>query len=281
MSGLQPPALAASLTALLDAASQALRSGQPPPAGDVVAAGLTVADLAVTVTTVLALVYFWLTERPRLQRFALSFLPAHRRAGARTTWNAIEGRLGAWLRGQLTLMGLLAVMAATAYAILGLPSALLLGMIAGLAEAVPIVGPLIGAIPAALIAAVLRPDLLLGVALAYVAIQLIEGNVLLPLVMRNAVGVSPFLTVVSILAGSAIGGLAGALIAVPFTAALVVILERLQDRAVPVAQESAAEPAIPVSDGHPPPPAGASRPAPVSSGPPGRRAQSAKNATAR
>ena len=193
----------------------------------------------------LALVYFWLTQRPRLQRFALSFLPARRRAGARTTWNAIESRLGAWLRGQLTLMGLLAIMATTAYAVLGLPFALLLGVIAGLAEAIPIVGPLIGAIPASLTAAVLRPDLLPGVLLAYVAIQLIEGNVLLPMVMRNAVGVSPFLTVVSVLAGSAIGGLAGALIAVPFTAALVVILERLQDREVPIAQESTAEPAIP------------------------------------
>ncbi len=244
VSSLQPPALASSLTALVDAADRAVQPGQPLPAGDIVAAGLTVADIVFSVMTVLTLVYFWLTERPRLQRFALSFLPADRRAGVRVTWNAIEWRLGGWLRGQLILMGLLAVMATALYTIIGLPSALLLGVIAGLAEVVPIVGPLIGAVPAVLTAVVLRPDLLPVVAVGYVAIQVIEGNVLVPLIMRNSVGISPFLTVVCLLAGGAIGGFVGALVAVPLTAATVVVLERLQDRRVPVVQEVAAEPAI-------------------------------------
>ena len=202
--------------------------------------GVTVADIALSVVTVLALVYFWMTESPRLQRFALSFVPPDRRAGTRDAWNDIEVRLGGWVRGQLTLMGVIALATGSAYAILGLPSALLLGLIAGLAEGIPMLGPAIGAVPALAVAAILRPDLLIPVVVAYVIIHVIEGNVLVPKVMRNAVGLSPFLVVVSLLVGGAVGGLIGALVAVPIVASLEVVLERMQDRAVPVAQDSAA-----------------------------------------
>jgi predicted PurR-regulated permease PerM len=238
--GIQPPALAASVTAIVDAGLSALKPGSDPLPDDVVAFGLTVADIVISVVTVLALVYFWMTESPRLQRFGLSFVPPERRAGTRDAWNDIEVRLGGWVRGQLTLMGVIAVATGSAYAILGLPSALLLGMIAGLAEGIPMVGPAIGAVPALAVAAILRPDLLVPVVAAYLVIHVIEGNVLVPRVMRNAVGLSPFLVVFSLLVGGAVGGLIGALVAVPIVASLEVVLERMQDRVVPVAQDSAA-----------------------------------------
>jgi predicted PurR-regulated permease PerM len=237
--GIQPAALADSVTALIVAGLRALEPGTEPRPDDVVAFGLTVADIVLSIVTVLALVYFWMTESPRLQRFGLSFVPPERRAGTRDAWNDIEIRLGGWVRGQLTLMGVVAVATGTAYTIMGLPSALLLGLIAGLAEGIPMVGPAIGAVPALAVAAILRPDLLVPVVVAYLIIHVIEGNVLVPRVMRNAVGLSPFLVVVSLLVGGAVGGLIGALIAVPIVASLEVILERLQDRAVPVAQDSA------------------------------------------
>ena len=122
---------------------------------------------------------------------------------------------------------------------MGLPSGPILGLIAGLAEILPLVGPALGVVPAILIAAVLRPDLLVVVVAAYVVIHLVESNVLVPFVMRNAVGVSPFLLLVSLLVGAALDGLLGALIAVPIVAAAEAVLERLQDRAVPVAQDAA------------------------------------------
>ena len=237
--GIQPPALAASLTAIVDAGLRALKPGTDPRPDDVVAFGVTVADIALSVVTVLALVYFWMTESPPLQRFALSFVPPDRRAGTRDAWNDIEVRLGGWVR-QLTLMGVIALATGSAYAILGLPSALLLGLIAGLAEGIPMLGPAIGAVPALAVAAILRPDLLIPVVVAYVIIHVIEGNVLVPKVMRNAVGLSPFLVVVSLLVGGAVGGLIGALVAVPIVASLEVVLERMQDRAVPVADSAAA-----------------------------------------
>ena len=85
----------------------------------------------------------------------------------------------------------------------------------------------------------MKPEVLPFVVIAYVVIQLIESNVLVPIVMHNAIGVSPLLIVLSLLVGTALGGLVGALVAVPVVAGLEAILERLQDRDVPVAEDSA------------------------------------------
>jgi predicted PurR-regulated permease PerM len=236
---LRPRGLSTSITALVDAAEDAL-TPPPPDPDEVVEVGLTVAEAVGSVATVLAIVFFWLVEHARLQRFALAFLPAHRRAGARDAWNEVESRLGMWVRGQLILMASIGVATGIAHTLLGVPSSLLLALIAALTEAIPIIGPLLGAIPAILVAATVSPELALVVAGITVVIQFVEGNVLVPMVMRNTIGLSPFLVIVSVLIGGSVGGLAGALFAVPFAAATLVVLERMQARDVPVAQDPAA-----------------------------------------
>ena len=216
---------------------------QPPPPPDpdtVVEVGPAVAEAAVALATLLTIVFFWLVEHARLQRYVLAFLPAERRAGARDAWNEIETRLGLWVRGQLILMGAMGLATGIAYTLLGLPGALLLGLIAALTEAIPIVGPLLGAIPAVLVAATVSPELALVVAGVYVVLQFVEGSVLVPLVMRNTVGISPLLVLVSLLIGAAVGGFVGAFLAVPIAASIEIVLSRLQARETPVAQDPAA-----------------------------------------
>jgi predicted PurR-regulated permease PerM len=236
---LQPDALRTSLGAIIDAASKALKPGPAPGAGQVVSEGLAVGNAVVSALTIMTLVYFWMTERARLQRYVLSFVRPERRGGTREAWNEVELRLGHWVRGQLTLMAALAVMTGVAYSLLGLPSALLLALIAGIAEAVPIVGPALGVGPAVLVALAIKPEVLPLVVIAYIVIQLIESNVLVPIVMRNAIGVSPLLIIMSLLVGAALGGFFGALVAVPIVAGFEAVLERLQDRDVPVAEDAA------------------------------------------
>jgi predicted PurR-regulated permease PerM len=236
----RPAALATSLTALIDSVSAALK---PPDASDpdtVVEVGTTVAELVATLATLLTMVFLWLVERPRIQRYTLAFLPAEQRAGARTAWNDVELRLGLWVRGQLTLMATMGVMTGIAYSLLGVPGALLLALIAAITEAIPIVGPLLGAIPAVLVAATVSPELALIVAGIYVVLQFVEGNVLVPIVMRNAVGISPLLILVSLLIGAAAGGFIGAFLAVPVAASIEIVLQRLQAREEPVAQDPSA-----------------------------------------
>ncbi len=236
---IKPSGLSRSVTSLIDAASRALQppaSATPAP-GQVVQIGLTVAETITSILTLLTVVYFWLTEHARLQRYALAFVPEARRKRARDVWNAAETRLGMWVRGQLILMGSIGIATATAYTLLGVPAALLLGLIAALAEAIPIVGPLLGAIPAVLVAATVSPELALAVAGVYLVLQLIEGNVLVPIVMRNTIGISPFLVILSVLIGGAAGGFVGALLAVPLAAVGEVLIEGLQAREIPVAQD--------------------------------------------
>jgi predicted PurR-regulated permease PerM len=238
-SGLRPAALADGLTSAIDALASTLRDPQAAAdPGAVVQVGLAIGDAFVSVVTVLTLVFFWLTGHQRLQRFTLALLPVDHRGGVRHGWNEVETRLGLWVRGQAILMGTIFALTTVAYFVLGLPNALLLGVIAGLAEIIPIVGPLLGAIPALLVAAVTgQIDLVLLVAGVYVVIQVVEGNVLVPMVMKSTIGVPPFLVVVSLVIGAAAGGLVGALLAVPLVAAVVVILERAQDRETTVTLE--------------------------------------------
>jgi predicted PurR-regulated permease PerM len=235
---LRPRGLGTSITALMDSLEETVRPAPPDP-DEVVQVGVTVAEAVVSVATLLALVFFWLVEHARIQRFVLAFLPAGRRGGAREAWNEVENRLGLWVRGQLILMGTIGVATGILYTIIGLPSAMLLALIAAITEAIPLVGPLLGAIPAVLVAATVSPETALLVAAIYLLIQFVEGNVLVPIVMRNTIGISPFLVLLSLLIGGAAGGLVGALLGVPVAAAIVVVLERLQARDIPVAQDPA------------------------------------------
>jgi predicted PurR-regulated permease PerM len=237
---LRPAALSTSVTALIDSVAAIFASAPPPDPDEVVEVGTAAAEAAVALATLLTIVFFWLVEHAWLQRYALAFLPAGRRAGARDAWNEIETRLGLWVRGQLILMGAIGVATGIAYTLLGLPGALLLALIAGLAEAIPIIGPLLGAIPAILVAATVSPELAIIVAGVYLVIQIVEGSVLVPLVMRNTVGISPLLVLLSLLIGAAVGGPVGALLAVPVAASFEIVLSRLQARQVRVAQDPAA-----------------------------------------
>ena len=239
-SHLRPVALSRSITALVDSVGETFAPAPPPGTAEVVKVGTAVAEGAVFLFTMLALVFFWLIEHARLQRYTLAFLPATRRAGARRAWNEIETRLGLWVRGQLILMGSIGAAIATACALLGVPGALLLGLIAALAEAIPIIGPILGAIPAILVAATVSPELALVVAGVCLVFQLIESNVLVPMVMRNTIGISPLLVLFSLLVGGAVGGLLGAFLAVPIAASVEIVLSRLQARETPVAQDPAA-----------------------------------------
>jgi predicted PurR-regulated permease PerM len=239
---IEPRSLSLSLTAVLEALEETLVPGPPtaPDPDDVIEIGITVADVAISLSAVLAMIYFWLTGRARLQRFALALLPEPRRAGTRDGWNEIELRLGSWVRAQLILMTAMGLATGVAYFLIGLEGAVLLALIAALAEAIPLVGPALGAIPALVVAAATgQIETVLLVAVVYVAIQTIESNVLVPVVMKNTVGVPAFLVVAGVLAGAAIGGIVGALVAVPMTAAFIVVLERMQARESPVPIEPA------------------------------------------
>jgi predicted PurR-regulated permease PerM len=239
-SQLRPQALSEGISSLIDAVKAPFAPGPPPDPKAILGVSVVVGQVGAALITLLALVFFWLTERSRLQRYVLAFLPMDRRAGIRDAWNEVESRLGLWVRGQLILMATIGVATGIAYSVIGLPAALLLALIAALTEVIPIVGPLIGAIPALLIATTMGPETVVITLGIYFVLHLIEGNVLVPMVMRNSVGLSPFLVLLSLLVGGTVGGILGAVVAVPIVAGLTVVLDRLQDRETPVPIDPAA-----------------------------------------
>ena len=239
-SELRPQALAEGIGSLIDAVKAPFQPGPPPEPDAILEVSLVVGQVGAALITLLALVFFWLTERSRLQRYALAFLPMERRGGIRDAWNEVESRLGLWVRGQLILMGTIGIATGIAYSVIGLPAALLLALIAAITEVIPIVGPLIGAVPALLVATTMGPETVVVTLGIYFLLHLVEGNVLVPLVMRNSVGLSPFLVLLSLLVGGTVGGILGAVVAVPIVAGITVVLERLQDRDTPVPIDPAA-----------------------------------------
>ncbi len=137
----------------------------------------------------------------------------------------IEIKLGAWLRGQIILSLIVGVFAYIGLTLLGVDYALPLAIISGLLEVVPIVGPILGAIPAILVALLTSPILALMTTILYVIVQQAESHVIVPQVMKRAVGLNPLLVIITIGIGSRLLGVAGALLAVPITVVIQIIMD--------------------------------------------------------
>jgi len=174
----------------------------------------------------LALVFYWALDGPRTIQSLLLLISQDRRESISELVSAMEEKLGYYIAGQSVLCLVIGFMALLAYLLIGLPNALVLALLAGVLEAVPMVGPLLGAIPAALVAISIGPDKLIWVIVATVVIQQLENNLLVPRVMRKAVGVNPFVTLLAIFAFSSFFGIAGALMAIPMAAIIQLVLNR-------------------------------------------------------
>jgi predicted PurR-regulated permease PerM len=175
---------------------------------------------------VLAVAFYWTLEVPRLERLALSMLPVTRRADALGAWREIEAKLGSYFRAQGLAMLAVGTASGLGYVLIGLPNPLALAVLAGLFEGVPLVGPFLAAIPALLAALPIDLSTVLLTLAWSTAVQLTESNVLVPRLMGHAVGVSPLVSLVAILAFGSVYGILGVFLAVPIAAVAQVLLDR-------------------------------------------------------
>jgi predicted PurR-regulated permease PerM len=173
--------------------------------------------------TVFVLAYYWLVERLAVKD-ALMHLVGHRASDVDAIWTEVEVRIGGWVRGQVTLMAAIGLMAGAGYAVLGLPNAPLLGLFAGVVEVVPLIGPFLAFAPAVFIALGIDPVKGLVTVTYAAVIQQFEANILVPRVMGRSVGISPLTVFIGILIGSLLYGLPGTFVAVPIAATIQVVL---------------------------------------------------------
>lgn len=137
----------------------------------------------------------------------------------------VRHKLGDWLRGQLLLSLLIGISYFIVLSILNVKYALSLAILGGIFEIVPIIGPILSAIPGVIIGFTESPVRAGVIALAYLLVQQLEGHVVIPLVMRQAVGLNPLLILLAISIGGKLLGLGGVFLAVPIAVVIQIVLE--------------------------------------------------------
>jgi predicted PurR-regulated permease PerM len=183
---------------------------------------------------VLVLAFFIQIEKENIRRWVRGFLPAHSRNYLDSKVEAVQAKIGQWARGQLILGLVVGSLVFIALTILGMPYALTLAALAAFTEFIPYVGPFIAAVPAVLIALTEGGFLwAVVVAAVYYVVQWCENNLLVPLIMKRAVGLSPIAIIFAMLVGvsfpEVIHPILGILLAIPVTTIIAVFLNDMRD----------------------------------------------------
>jgi predicted PurR-regulated permease PerM len=174
--------------------------------------------------TILILTFYFLIEAANLRSAFLRLFPRRQRPRIEKASRVATVKISAWLNGQLFLATVIGVTAAIGLWLLRVPYFYVLALIAGVGEMIPIVGPLIAAIPAVAIAATISWQKALFVAIFFIAQQQLENHVLVPKVMERQVGISAVTVILALLIGGSLLGVPGAILAVPTAAILQVVV---------------------------------------------------------
>ncbi len=186
-----------------------------------------VASALVGISGVLITTFFLLSDGPNLRKGFLALIPPRYRDRIAEQFDPITIRLGAYVRGQLMSMGALSILLGIGLTIAGVPYAWVLAAIAGFMEIIPLVGSTLGAIPAVVVAFTVDWKLALIVVAIFAASNVIQGNVLSPLILSSSVAMPPILVFFAIMIGAELLGIVGAIIAVPMVATLMVLIQNL------------------------------------------------------
>lgn len=176
---------------------------------------------------VLVLTFYLIVEEASARKFLKGIIPIEYQPYTFRLLEKIQKKLGCWLRAQLILSLIISFFVYIGLSFLGVEYALLLAVIAGLFEFVPYIGPVLAALPAALIGFTDSPFKGLLVILLYVVIQQIENHILVPKVMQKVTGLNPVISIIALLVGVKLGGMVGVLLAIPVAVIAMVIIEDL------------------------------------------------------
>ena len=189
--------------------------------------GLTVATaVSLGLVVLIATIYMVIRPEPWAEGF-VSLFPAGWRQRTREILQELYHTVQRWFIGQLTAMSFIAVFWAVSLSVIGVPFALLLGILSGLISFVPYVGATISVVVPLLLALISEPFTAVYVIVAFVIIQQIEGNILQPLLMSRAVDLHPALVIFAILTMGTLFGIVGVFLAVPLVAVLQVLVREL------------------------------------------------------
>lgn len=182
---------------------------------------------------IVVLSFYLSVQENGVAKFLKMVTPAKNSAYVLDLWKRAEIKIGSWMQGQLILAIIVAVMVYLCLLLLGIPNALLLAVLSGMFELIPVFGPILAAIPAIAIATVeggnfMGPGLTIGLVVAgmFVIIQQFESQLIYPLVIRKVIGLSPIIVIIALIAGYQLVGFLGVILSVPIAA---IVLEFMKD----------------------------------------------------
>jgi predicted PurR-regulated permease PerM len=169
-----------------------------------------------TLLLMFVLTIYILLDFTNLRNHFVASVPFTNKALMKETLVSIESRLKDWLRGQVVLMLLIGTLSYVGLYLVGMGDyALALAVFAGILEAVPVIGPMVSVIPAAIIGFTFSPALGISILILYTLIQQLENNFIVPKIMERAVGFNPLVTIIAFMVGSELMGILGAIISLP------------------------------------------------------------------
>ena len=185
----------------------------------------TAFEIALGIFFVLASAAYWVFERDRAEDLVCSLLPRPRRKKVRDTWNLIDAKLGAYVRGQGLLIVLVGATLSLAFWAIGLPYWILVGAFAGLVEIVPVIGPLAAGALAVGVGLTVSWQTALAAGIAVLVVRLLEDYLVIPRVLGDAVGLTPLVVLVAVTScGLLFGGFA-VILAIPLAAVVATVID--------------------------------------------------------
>ncbi len=186
----------------------------------------------VAVFAVISMSFYMSLQRDGMKRFLLSLTPKQHQPYVASLTDRIQESFGRWVAGQLVTMIFVGVLYFVVLSIFGVPYALTLATIGGILEIVPYLGPILSAIPAAILGFSVAPAVGFVVIIGYILINFVENYVLIPQIMNKAVGLNPVAVILALLIGAKIAGLIGVIIAVPIAGALSLFVKDVLEKKI-------------------------------------------------
>ena len=179
--------------------------------------------------TVVVLTFYFLLDKDGVEKLLIFYMPEDYQKRGIRVFRKISRNMSLWFRGQILLSLTVGLLSYIGLLVIGVNFALTLGVFVAFTELIPVIGPIIGGIPAVLIALADSPTKALYVLLLYATVQFVEGHFLVPQIMKKALGLSPVFIIISILIGARLFGILGVLLAVPVASALSVVVEEIHE----------------------------------------------------
>ena len=199
--------------------------------------GLVAAEIFLGIFFVLATAAYWIYERRRAEDLVCRLLPDSHAKTVRDTWELIDLKLGAYVRGQALLVAFVATVLGVVFWAIGLPFWLLVALFAGVVEVIPVIGPLVAGALAVGVGLTVSIGVGIAAGLAVLVVRLLEDYIVIPRVLGEAVGLSPLIVLVAVTSSAILFGELAVLLAIPLAAVAATLVDVIVLNKDPAEQE--------------------------------------------